>query len=67
MIRVIVDHAHTSTKNYKEFAGKSTDEKPTQNLITGSLFLEVDTMKLYAFDESGDGSWGDGIQLGSGS
>ena len=37
--------------NYMEIAGLSTDSKPTSGLVTGSLFLEVDTGKVYAFDE----------------
>lgn len=43
-------------KSYIEAAGLSTDTKPTENIITGSLFLEVDTGKVYAFDEVG-GTW----------
>lgn len=37
-----------------ELAGLSTDAKPTAGLATGSLFLEVDTGKIYAFDEVGE-------------
>lgn len=43
-------------KHYIEAAGLSTDTKPTTNLVTGSLFLEVDTGKVYAFDEI-SGTW----------
>lgn len=53
MIRTI-DFKHMSEyggKHYVEVAGLSTDTKPTTNLVTGSLFLEVDTGKVYAFDE----------------
>lgn len=32
------------------YSGKSTHQKPTQNLVTGSIFLEVDTWNVYAFD-----------------
>lgn len=39
-----------------ELAGLSTDAKPTAGLATGSLFLEVDTGKIYAYDEVG-GDW----------
>jgi len=58
MIRTI-DFKHLSEysgKHYVEAAGLSTDTKPTTNLVTGSLFLEVDTGKVYAFDEI-SGTW----------
>lgn len=71
MVRVIVQQAFTENTVYAEIAGLSTDTKPTEindkGIATGSLFLEVDTMKLFAFDETGSGSWGNGVQLGSGS
>lgn len=54
MIRTI-EAKHLSeygTKHYVEAAGLSTDTKPTTNLVTGSLFLEVDTGTVYAFDET---------------
>lgn len=67
-MRVIVDQLLTTDgKHYKEIAGLSTESKPTTDLVTGSMFLEVDTAKLYFFNEASSGSWGDGIQLGSGS
>lgn len=37
--------------NLVNYAGLSTDTKPTENLATGSFFLEVDTSKAYFFDE----------------
>lgn len=71
MVRNIVVQKHTESTVYAECAGLSTDTKPVKisgnDLITGSLFLEVDTMKLFAFDEASPGSWGNGVQLGSGS
>lgn len=56
MIRVINSHdVVTGSKKYMEYSGLSTDTKPTDNYIaTGSLFLEVDTGDVYAFDEEGD-------------
>lgn len=42
--------------NYREFAGLSTDAKPTEGLATGSVFLEVDTTDVYFYDEDSD-SW----------
>lgn len=37
-------------------SGLHDDTKPTNNIATGSLFLEVDTGDVYAFDEEG-GEW----------
>ena len=51
--------------NYVEAAGLSTDTKPTDGIATGSLFLEVDTGDVYAFDEDG-GTWGQIAALGGG-
>lgn len=36
---------------YVEGACLSGDEKPTEGIATGSLILEVDTKKLYVYDE----------------
>lgn len=41
---------------YLEAAGLSTDEKPTENIATGSSFIEVDTGKVYMYDEE-SGTW----------
>ena len=56
--RVIADGA-----NYVECAGLSTDTKPTANVCTGSLALEVNTGDVYAFDESGK-EWNKIAELG---
>jgi len=40
-----------------ELACLSTDTKPTDNIVTGSMALEVDTGDLYAFDEVSE-TWG---------
>lgn len=34
----------------REFSGLSTDEKPTENVPNGSIFLEMDTSKVFIFD-----------------
>ena len=39
-----------------EYFGLSTDEKPIKNtsgcnVINGSMFIEIDTKKVYLFDE----------------
>ena len=41
-------------KQYLELAGLSTDDKPVTGLLNGSLFHELDTTKIYAFNEEGD-------------
>ena len=68
---------------YVEYAGKSTDTKPTKfvtkmvsvdghptsrnvGIATGSLFLEVDTGDVYAYDEDGS-EWNKIAALGGGS
>ena len=48
---------------YREFAGLSTDEKPTEKITTGSLFMEVDTGDIYAYDEEGE-EWNKLVALG---
>ena len=46
---VLSDHAF-----YHEFAGLSTDTKPeAADISTGSLFHEVDTKKVFAYNEDG--------------
>lgn len=60
MMRIIVSKPYpdygsdsVGNLNYIEAAGLSTDAKPSAGLVTGSLFMEVDTGKVYAFDEVG--------------
>lgn len=66
MVRILVDQVHVDGKNYKEIACLSTDTKPTDGIVTGSLALEVDTGDVYAFDEVG-GEWDQIAALGGGS
>ena len=56
MIRVLVDHGFVEGKRFIEAVGLSTDAKPTGNIITGSLYTEVDTGVKFAFDEV-TGEW----------
>lgn len=65
MIRTLVERTIVGNKNYIEVACLSTDTKPTVNVVTGSLALEVDTGDVYAFDEIG-GEWGKIAALGGG-
>lgn len=50
-----------SRERYNEYAGLSTDTKPTEGVGTGSLFLEVDTKKVYAFNGT---EWVEQLTLG---
>ena len=45
-----------NTKKLLQLACLSTDTKPTTNIATGSIALEVDTGDVYAYDETG-ASW----------
>lgn len=36
------------------FVGLSTDEKPVAGVANGSIFIEIDTSKLYFFDLEGE-------------
>ena len=40
-----------------EAAGLSTDTKPVGTIVTGSLFLEANTGKVFVYDETGAGTW----------
>lgn len=37
-------------KQEVEYRGLSTDEKPTENVINGTIFIEIDTGKIYMYD-----------------
>ena len=69
MVRVLVEQKYQSGKVYVECAGLSTDTKPDTvndlDIVTGSLFLEVDTMTLFGYDEVNQ-TWGNGATLGGG-
>lgn len=52
-MRIIEDRPFTTDgKHYIEAAGSSSETKPTTDIVTGSLFLESDTGKMYVFDET---------------
>jgi hypothetical protein len=51
MVRELVYKGFDPDQKYVEYAGLSTDTKPTTGLITGSQFIEVDTGKIYFFNE----------------
>lgn len=52
MVRVTNETTYPANKRYIEAFGLSTDSKPTSGVITGSVFVEVDTAKVYLFNES---------------
>lgn len=48
----------TNGRDYNEFAGLSTDTKPS-NVGTGSIFVEVDTGNVFFYNAAGssDSKW----------
>ena len=66
-IRTITEKNLIEGPTYVEMAGLHDDTKPTGTAFaTGSLFLEVDTGDLYAYDEDGS-EWDKIAELGGGS
>lgn len=51
MIRAITEVMFDEDQKYVEMYGLSTDSKPISGLVTGSVFVEVDTSDSYLFDE----------------
>lgn len=45
--------AITNEKNLVQAVCLSTDAKPTSGIANGSMMLEMDTGKIYAFNEAG--------------
>ena len=43
----------TRNKQIKEVACLSTDTKPTEGVANGSICIEMDTGKIYMFNEAG--------------
>lgn len=43
----------TRNKQIKEVACLSTDTKPTEGVANGSILIEMNTGKIYMFDEAG--------------
>lgn len=66
MVRVTEMKFIKTGVKYYEFSGLSDDDKPTKEVATGSLFLEVDTGDVYAYDEEGK-EWNKIAALGGGS
>ena len=53
MVRILEERIIEGNKKYIEAAGLSTDTKPTAGIVTGSVFVEVDTGDAYLYDEHG--------------
>lgn len=45
--------AYQTENRYSEFFGTSKDEKPTEQAKNMDIFYEIDTKKVYMFDEDG--------------
>ena len=65
MVRILNERVIEGKTKYVELSCLSTDTKPTANVCTGSLALEVNTGDVYAFDETG-GEWDKIAALGGG-
>ena len=57
MVRILKEDTYQEGKRYIEAAGLSTDTKPTDGVITGSVFVEVDTGDGYLFKEADSPEW----------
>lgn len=55
-VRILEERIQQGNKRYIEAVGLSTDTKPTDNIVTGSLFVEVNTGKVFMHNEEGTGS-----------
>lgn len=49
--RTIDSDCHEEDEKYVEGTCLSTDTKPTAGIVNGSKLMEIDTSKLYCFDE----------------
>lgn len=57
MVRITDERILTKEgKRLIEAYGLSTDTKPTRDLVTGSVFIEVDTSSAFFYDEV-SGNW----------
>ena len=57
MVRILKEDTYQEGKRYIEAAGLSTDTKPTEGVVTGSVFVEVDTGDGYLFKEADSPEW----------
>lgn len=52
MITIMETKKIVNNKQLVDIACLSTDTKPTTGIMNGSMLIEVNTGKLYVFDES---------------
>ena len=53
MFTTIKAHYTGNEKSYIEGACLSGDSKPTDGIANGSIIIEIDTGKIYMFNETG--------------
>ena len=53
MLTVIKAHYAGNEKSYVEAACLSTDSKPTDGIANGSICIEMNTGKIFMFNEAG--------------
>ena len=51
--RILKEVMMADGKRYIEAAGVATDTKPTGDIVSGSIMTEVDTGKVYLYNEAG--------------
>ena len=56
MISTLKQINYSADAKLIEAYGLSTDSKPTTNIANGSMFVEMDSGKIYFFDAEG-GDW----------
>ena len=56
MVRITSEIMMSEDERLIESYGLSTDTKPTTGVITGSVFIEIDTSSAYFYDED-SGNW----------
>lgn len=55
-MRTLVESKFVDGKKYVEIYGTSSESKPTDGIVTGSVFVEVNTGKVFLFNEDSS-SW----------
>ena len=56
MVRILIDRAFDTALHYIEAVGLSADTKPTDGIVSGSIYTEVDTGNVYFFNDV-SGQW----------
>lgn len=50
-MRALVENKFSDNKKYVELYGTSSESKPTTGIVMGSVFVEVNTGKVFLFNE----------------